>query len=85
MSKTIIQTSQIFSGSSETCFKTSMDLLRRLYNRVGYFLREICIGLGVRFCVGDGPMSHGVFGKQARPEGHSDDNPLCVENEIKSH
>ena len=33
----------------------------------------------------EGSTSQGVFGKQSRPEGHSDDNPLCVENEIKSH
>jgi hypothetical protein len=44
--------------------------------RVGSFMRGVFVGLGVAFCVGDGSMSHGVFGKQARPEGHSDEDPL---------
>lgn len=45
-------------------------------NRVGYAVRGLSVGSGVRFCVGDGLLSHGVFGKQARPEGHSDEDPL---------
>jgi len=48
----------------------------RVGNRVGSFVRGAFVGFGVTFCVGDGSMSHGVFGKQAKPEGHSDDDPL---------